>query len=108
VGGEDPCTGIATVTSMQDVYQFVVKTLAAKCKIEPSLITPSTDVFADLGVDSAEFFDVTFVIEDEFNIRMPVAEWMSDVNVGNAVQSEHFRIDNFVAAIVALMQQSQA
>ena len=93
---------------MQDVYQFVVKTLAAKCKLDPAFITPSTDVFADLGVDSAEFFDVTFVIEDEFNIHMPVAEWMSDVNVGNAVRSDRFRIDNFVAAIVELIQHSKA
>lgn len=93
---------------MQDVYQFVVATLAAKCKIQPALITPSTDVFADLGVDSAEFLDVTFDIEDEFNIRMPVAEWMSDVNVGNVVSGQHFRIDNFVAAIVELIQQSKA
>ena len=92
---------------MEDVYQFVVKTLAAKCKVNPEFITPATDLFADLGVDSAEFLDATFLIEDEYDIRMPVGEWMSEVNVGTAVRTEHFRIDNFVAAISELIKQSK-
>jgi acyl carrier protein len=93
---------------MQDIYQFVVQTLARKCRVNPEFITPATDIFADLGVDSAEFLDATFVIEDEYGIRMPVGDWMGEVNAGDAAVAEHFRIDNFVAAIADLIRQAKA
>jgi acyl carrier protein len=93
---------------MQDIYQFVVQTLARKCKVDPGAITPATDLFADLGIDSAEFMDAAFVIEDEFGIRMPVGDWMGDVNAGTATGAQYFRIDNLVAAIADLVRQARS
>ena len=92
------------MSSTQEIYQFVVTTLAVKCRVSPESITPATDIFADLGVDSAEFLDATFVIEDAFDIRMPVGDWMHEVNAGDAAAADHFRVDNFVAAIAGLIQ----
>jgi acyl carrier protein len=96
------------VSSMQDVYQFVVQTLAAKCRVDPRFITPASDIFADLGIDSAVFLDAAFAIEDEYRIEVPVSEWMDEVNVGTAAAADRFRIDNFVAAIAALVEQARA
>lgn len=96
------------MSSTEEIYQFVVGTLAKKCRVNPDAITPATDIFADLGVDSAEFLDATFVIEDAYGIRMPVGDWMHEVNAGDAVAAEHFRVDNFVAAIADLVAQGHA
>jgi acyl carrier protein len=93
------------VPSTEDIFQFVVRTLASKCRVNPAFITPATDIFKDLGVDSAEFLDATFVIEDEYAIRMPVGDWMGAVNAGEAPEADHFRVDNFVAAIADLIAQ---
>jgi len=92
---------------MQDIYDFVVSTLAKTCKVDPRHITPATDLFSDLGIDSADFLNVAYVIEDRYGIRMPVGEWMSEVNVGDTSAAEHFRIDNFVAAISRFVQEAK-
>lgn len=93
---------------MQDVYQVVVSILAKKCKVNPEFITPATDLFTDLGIDSAEFIDASFSIEDAFGITLPVDEWMNEVNAGDASAARRFRIDNFVAAITELISQARA
>jgi acyl carrier protein len=92
---------------MQDIYEVVVQTLAKRCKVDPRAVTPATDLFGDLGIDSAEFMDAAFVIEDALGIRMPVGDWMGEVNAGTAEAAARFRMDNFVAAIAALVEQAR-
>lgn len=90
---------------MTDVYEFVRSELAKACKIDASFITPATDLFNDLGIDSFGILNISYAIEDHFGICMPVGEWMSEVNTGDSASTEQFRMDNFVATIAQLVQQ---
>jgi acyl carrier protein len=90
---------------MADIYEFVRGELAKACKIDVSLITPGTDLFNDLGIDSFAILSIAYAIEDHLNVRVPVGDWMSNVNTGDSVSMEQFRMDNFVAAIAHLVKQ---
>lgn len=92
---------------MQDIYEFVQRTLAQNCKIDPRDITPTTNLFADLGIDSVDFLAAAYEIEDHYGIRLPVGDWMSDVNAGETPAVDYFRMDNFVAAIAEFIGDSQ-
>jgi acyl carrier protein len=91
----------------QDIYDFVLSSLATNCQIDPKHITPATDLFTDLGIDSFGILTVAYSIEDRFGIQMPVGEWMSEVNVGDKTATDLFRIDNFVAAIARLVHEAR-
>jgi acyl carrier protein len=93
---------------MDDIYEFVVSALASKCKVDPHYINSSMDLFADLGIDSTDFLDIAYSIEEKYGVRLPAGDWMSEVNTGDADPAEHFRIDNLVAAIEALVQREPA
>ena len=84
---------------MDAIYSFVVSTLSSICKVDERDITPSTNLFADLGIDSVDFLDAVYCIDKHFDIRIPVGQWMSAVNEGNAQLTDYFIMENFVAAI---------
>lgn len=87
-----------------EIHNFLVSTLAKACKVDPTHVTPSTHIFSDLGVDSADMLNVAWLIEERYGIQLPVVDWMSEVNVGDAVATDRFRVDNFVAVIAQLTQ----
>jgi acyl carrier protein len=57
----------------------------------------------DLGIDSLDFLDITFAIDKRFGIKMPVEQWMEDVNEGRASADEFFVMSNLVAKIDELI-----
>ncbi|KTT63889.1 hypothetical protein NS383_17590 [Pseudomonas oryzihabitans] len=84
---------------MQAIYSFVVSTLTSICKVPAEHIEPTTNLFSDLGIDSVDFLDAVYCIDDHYGIRLPVGQWMSAVNEGNATLADHFVMEHFVAAI---------
>ena len=56
----------------------------------------------DLGIDSLDFLDVTFDIDKKFGIKMPVEQWMEEVNQGDADADEFFVMENLVVRIEEL------
>lgn len=91
-----------------EIQEFLVSTLVKACKVDPTHVTPATHIFSDLGVDSADMLNVAWLIEQHYGIQLPVVDWMSDVNLGETVAPDHFRVDNFVAAIAELTQAKAA
>lgn len=88
----------------KDIYDFLVNTLVKACKVDPTHVLPGTNIVSDLGVDSLNLMNLAWLIQERYGIELPVVDWMSEVNVGEAVATDHFRVDNFVAAIARLSQ----
>ncbi|MDJ0949441.1 MAG: acyl carrier protein [Alphaproteobacteria bacterium] len=90
---------------MSDTFEAVAEVIADVSDIEKSEITLDSHTINDLGIDSLDFLDITYAIDKRFGIKMPVEQWMEDVNEGRA-EAEHFfvmknlcaRIDELVAA----------
>lgn len=92
----------------QETFDTVADIIADICSIDRSEITPESHAVNDLGIDSLDFLDVTFDIDKKFGIKMPVEQWMEEVNQGNADADEFFVMKNLVARIEELRAEKAA
>jgi acyl carrier protein len=80
-------------------FNIVADTIAEECAVPRDKITPESHVIDDLGLDSIAFLDVCYALDVKLNIKIPFAQWVSDINAGNADLKEIFKMRNLVAEI---------
>ncbi len=86
----------------QETFDSVADIIADICSIDRAEIAPDSHAVNDLGIDSLDFLDVTFDIDKKFGIKMPVEQWMEEVNQGDADADEFFVMKNLVIRIEEL------
>ena len=86
----------------QETFDSVADIIADICSIDRADIGPASHAVNDLGIDSLDFLDVTFDIDKKFGIKMPVEQWMEEVNQGDADADEFFIMKNLVVRIEEL------
>ena len=92
-------------TTTESTFDAVADIIAETSSIERDKITLQSHTINDLGIDSLDFLDVTFAIDKKFGIKMPVEQWMEDVNEGRASADEFFIMSNLVAKIDELIAE---
>jgi acyl carrier protein len=90
-------------TTTESTFDAVADIIAETSSIERDKITMQSHTINDLGIDSLDFLDITFAIDKRFGIKMPVEQWMEDVNEGRASADEFFVMSNLVAKIDELI-----
>jgi acyl carrier protein len=90
-------------TTTESTFGAVADIIAETSSIERDKITMQSHTINDLGIDSLDFLDITFAIDKRFGIKMPVEQWMEDVNEGRASADEFFVMSNLVAKIDELI-----
>ena len=90
-------------TTTESTFDAVAVIIAETSSIERDKITLQSHTINDLGIDSLDFLDITFAIDKRFGIKMPVEQWMEDVNEGRASADEFFVMSNLVAKIEELI-----
>jgi acyl carrier protein len=92
----------------ENMYDTVADIISDVSSIDRETITPDSHAINDLGIDSLDFLDVTFEIDKRFGIKMPVEQWMEDVNEGRADAEQFFVMKNLVARIEELIAAKPA
>ena len=90
-------------TKTASKFDEVADIIAEVSGIERDKITPESHTINDLGIDSLDFLDITFAIDKKFGIKMPVEQWMEDVNEGRASADDFFVMTNLVGKIEELI-----
>ena len=67
---------------MPSTFETVARIIASTSDVPIENITPDSHVMKDLAVDSLGFLDVVFEIDKTFSIRLPVEEWLQNVQGG--------------------------
>ena len=93
---------------MSSTFETVANIIAETCDIPRDTIKPESHAIDDLGIDSLDFLDIAFAIDKRFGIKMPIEQWMQEINEGRASVGDYFvlshlcrRIDELVAAKAA-------
>jgi acyl carrier protein len=93
---------------MNQTFGAVADIISEVCNIDRARIQPESHTINDLGIDSLDFLDVTFAIDKRFGIKLPVEQWMQEINEGRGSVDNYFilqnlcgRIDELVAAKAA-------
>jgi acyl carrier protein len=89
-------------------FDSVAEIISEVSSIERDQITPESHTINDLGIDSLDFLDVTFAIDKQFGIKMPVEQWMEDVNEGKASTDDFFIMKNLCGQIERLVADAAA
>ena len=94
--------------SNQTMFNTVADIIAEVSSIDRGTITPDAHAINDLGIDSLDFLDIAFAVDKRFGIKMPIEQWMQEINEGRASVDNYFvlrnlcqRIDELVAAKAA-------
>ena len=90
---------------MASTFETVADIISEICDIPREKISPESHVIDDLGIDSLDFLDVAFAIDQAFGIKMPLERWVQEINDGKATTEQYFvleklctRIDELIAA----------
>ena len=93
---------------MTGTFETVAGIIAEVSNIDRAKIRPEAHTIDDLGIDSLDFLDIAFAIDKRFGIKMPIEQWMQEINEGRASVDNYFvlsnlcqRIDELVAAKAA-------
>jgi acyl carrier protein len=93
---------------MADVYQALATTIHDICGIEPARITPEKTISGDLGIDSVDFLDVIYEMDKRYGIKIPLEEWVDQINRNKAKTEDYFMVQNLVGNIEALVKVRNA
>ena len=93
---------------MSSTFDQVATIIAETCDIPRDTITPDSHAIDDLGIDSLDFLDVTFAIDKQFGIKMPVEKWTQEVNEGTVPAEQYFIMKNLSARIDELVKAKTA
>ncbi|MBL8883044.1 MAG: acyl carrier protein [Hyphomicrobium sp.] len=88
---------------MQDTFNTVAEIISSTGDVPVDDIKPESHVMKDLGVDSLAFLDIAFEIDQKFNIKLPIDDWMQTVNDGKAKSEEFFLVGNLCRNIDQLV-----
>lgn len=88
---------------MSETFQTVAAVIAEVSDIPAEEVTLESHTINDLGIDSLDFLDITYAIDKKFGIKMPVEQWMEDVNEGRAEAEQFFVMKNLCARIDELV-----
>ena len=93
---------------MTETFGAVADIISEVCNIDRERIRPESHTINDLGIDSLDFLDVTFAIDKRFGIKLPVEQWMQEINEGRASLENYFILNNLCGRIDELVAAKAA
>lgn len=86
------------MVALDDVRDVFVQV----CGLEPAELGAETNLIEDVDIDSIDFMDATYEIDQKYGIKLPVEDWMEEVNAGTEGSKERFVLGNLVREIERL------
>ncbi len=93
---------------MSSTFDTVAGFISEICDIPQERIKPDSHVTEDLEVDSLDFLDAVFNIEQKFGISIPLDDWTQQVNDGAVKGSRYFVLENFCAEVDKLRASAES
>jgi acyl carrier protein len=89
-------------------FDILADAIAEECAVPREKITPASHVIDDLGLDSIAMLDLCYALDVKFDIKLPLQEWVNDINAGRINSKDHFIVNNLVNEINKLIAQRDA
>ena len=92
---------------MSSTFDVVAKIIAETCDIPRDTIKPESHI-NDLGINSLDFRDIAFAIDRAFGIKLPLEQWIKEVNDAKATSEQYFQLNNFCSHIDDICRGSRS
>lgn len=93
---------------MASTFETVAEIISEICDIPTNKISEDSHVTENLGIDSLNFLDAVFTIDQRFGITIPLEDWTQQVNEGKVRGARYFVLKNFCAEIDKLIAAKSA
>lgn len=93
---------------MPDTFSVLADIISQVAEIDRAQVRPESNAIDELGIDSVDFLDVVYEIENHFDIKIPIDEWERAINDGRSSVEEVFLLKNLADRIDALIAQKNA
>ena len=93
---------------MSSTFDTVANIIAETCDIPRETIKPESHAIDGLQIDSLDFLDIAFAIDKAFGIKLPLEQWMQEVNYGKATTEQYFVLKNLCGQIDQLVAAKSA
>ena len=93
---------------MGSTFETVAEIISSTSDVPLERIKPDSHVMKDLEVDSLAFLDIAFEIDQRFDIKMPIEDWLQNVNEGKVNSDDYFIIGNLCRSIDELVAVAAA
>ena len=93
---------------MSNTFNKVADIIAETCDIPRESINPESHAINDLEIDSLDFLDIAFAIDKMFGIKLPLEQWIQEVNDGTATTDQYFVLRNLSEEIDKLVAAKSA
>jgi len=93
---------------MLPTFDIVAKIIALTCEVPRERITPDSNLVNDLGIDSLDLLDITFAVDDAFDLAIPIDQWLHALHMGRISSDQDFVMRRFCANIDALIAAATA
>ena len=93
---------------MASTFETVAEIISSTSDVPLETIKPESHIMKDLQVDSLAFLDIAFEIDQKFGIKMPIEDWMQNVNEAKVQSEEYFIIGNLCRHIDELVAMQAA
>lgn len=93
---------------MTTTFETVAAIISSTSDVPLEKITAESHVMSDLEVDSLAFLDIAFEIDQRFGIKLPIEDWLQNVNEGEVKSGDYFVIGNLCRNIDQLVAVAAA
>ncbi len=92
---------MATYDDVKDIFVQI-------CGLEEGDIAPETNMVSDVTIDSIDFMDATYEIDQKFGIKLPFEAWAADVSDGKPGATDQFELRRICEEVDRLKQLAAA
>jgi acyl carrier protein len=93
---------------MQQMFDTVAEIIASTSDVSKGDIKPESHIMEDLGIDSLAFLDIAFEIEQKFNIKLPIEDWMQTAKESKESSQEILLVGNLCKNIREIVARAPA
>lgn len=93
---------------MQQMFHTVAEIIASTSDVPVEQISPDSHIMEDLGIDSLAFLDIAFEIEQKYNIKLPIEDWMQSAKESKESSQEILLVGNLCRNIEKIVAHAAA
>jgi len=93
---------------MSKTFDAIAEIIADISEVPREQINEKSHAIEDLSIDSLDFLDIVFAIDNRVGLNVPLETWVKDINENQAPSEDYFVMGNLCARIEELIAAKAA
>jgi acyl carrier protein len=91
-----------------NTLEIVSNIIVEVCGIDRAELRADVNAVDELGIDSVDFLDIIYEVDQRFGIKVPAEDWMEQIGSGGASTADFFVLQRFAEHIDELAARARS